>query len=157
MSVRFGICHQRDEIVEKRNRVVWTGCSFGMELYAERATLACAQTFNALIVQVDVRYFDVGRKTVGAHGKAVVVRRDLDAASYSIFHRLIAAAMTELEFVRFPTERQPQNLMAEADSEDRHAPEKLTHGVNGVGYRGRIAWPVREKNAIGFEREHLSG
>jgi hypothetical protein len=32
--------HQRDEITEQRNRIVWSGRGFGMELHAECAMLA---------------------------------------------------------------------------------------------------------------------
>jgi hypothetical protein len=53
---------------------------------------------NALIVEIDVRDFDVRGQTFGLNCKPVVVRRDLRALSSHFLHWLIAATMSENEF-----------------------------------------------------------
>ena len=51
--------------------------------------------FNALVVEVYVRDFDLGRQAVGFHRKAVIVRGNLDVAIAEVFDWLVTAAMTK--------------------------------------------------------------
>ena len=92
-----------------------------MVLHAEGLQMRSAQALDALIVQIDVRHLDAARQAVGLHGKAVIVAADLDARVGE--HGLVAAAMAELHLVGVAAECQTENLVAEADAEDRHAPE----------------------------------
>ena len=68
---------------------------------------------------------------------------------------MIRAVMAEAELVGPPTEREAENLMAEADAEDRFPPEHAAHRLARVGQRGRIGRTVGKKNAVGIERENL--
>lgn len=76
-----------------------------------------AQAFDAIVVEIDVSNFHIGWQRVGFHCEAVIVRSDFDVAVAKIFHRLIAAAMTETKFESLPTERAPEQLMTKADAE----------------------------------------
>ena len=76
---------------------------------------------------------------------------DFDFAGFQIFDRLIGAAMTELQFECFSTERLPENLMAETNPENRNAaigpnPSRPAPRTQG----GRITRAVRQKNTGGF-------
>ena len=62
----------------------------------------------------------VGRQRIGIDGEAVVLGRDLDLVRGEVLHRVVAAAMAELQLERLPAQRQAEDLMAEADAEDRH-------------------------------------
>ena len=92
---------------------------------------------------------------VRVHGEAVILRRDLDLAGGQVHHRLIAAVVAELELVGLAAERQTQDLMAEADTEDRLLADQSLHVLFGVGHGVGIARPVGEKNAVGIERQHI--
>ena len=83
-----------------------------------------------------------GRQARGVDREAVVVRRDLHAAAAGRAHRLVAAAMAELELVGAGAEREGEDLVAEADAEDRHPAQQFAHRVDGVGH-GRRDRPGR--------------
>jgi len=51
--------------------------------------------FDALIVEIDMRHFNVRRQRVGFDCEAVIMRCDFDAAARHFFHRLITTPMTE--------------------------------------------------------------
>src|SRR5437016_10515487 len=101
--------------------IVRSGRSFGVILNWDDGQRLVAHAFDALIVEIDVRYFDFGWETAGEHRKAVIVRSDLDVAVLKILYRLITSAMTEPELKRFSTEGASQQLMAKADAERGHA------------------------------------
>jgi hypothetical protein len=65
--------------------------------------------FERAVVQVDVRRLHVGGQRLGADGEAVVLRRDLDLPVFRFKHRLIGAAMAELELERLRAEGQPSS------------------------------------------------
>src|SRR5882757_6190246 len=80
MSVLLGMLgHQADEVVEEVARVVWAGRGFGVILDAEHGMIAQAESFERLIVEIDVSDFGFGWvERIGIDGEAVVVRGDLD-------------------------------------------------------------------------------
>ncbi len=90
-------------------------------------------------------------------GEVVVMRGDFDLAGYVVPYRVIAAVMAELELVGFAAEREATELVAEADAEDRYAAYHLPNRLHGIFDRLGIAGTVREKNAIGLERQHVFG
>ena len=65
-------------------------------------------------------------------------------------HRLIRAAMAELQLVRLAAERQAEQLMAETDAEDRLLAEQAANRVDRVVERLGIAGAVREEHAVGL-------
>ena len=89
-------------------------------------------------------------------GKAVILAGDLDTAGVKVLHRLIPAAMTELQLVCRCAHRQPEQLVAEADAEDRHLAQRFAQGFDGVIHRGRIAGAVADEQAVGLEFENLA-
>ena len=101
--------------------VVRAGCGFRMILNRDDRQRRVPHALDTLVIQVDMRHFDFGRQAVGLHGKAVIVRGDLDVAVAKIFDRLIAAAMAKHELESLAAKRAPQQLMAKADAKRRHA------------------------------------
>ena len=49
----------------------------------------------------------------------MIVRRDFDFIRDAIEDGMVRAAVAEFQFVRFAAERETENLLAEADAEDR--------------------------------------
>src|SRR5215468_7856057 len=91
-------------------------------------------------------------------GKAVVVAGDVDAAGGQVKHRLVHAAVPVPELVRRQSDRQAQDLAAEADAEDRHAGlEHAPHRHDRVSGGGRVARSVAEEHTVGAGGEDLPG
>ena len=66
------------------------------------------------------------------HREAVVLAGDLDLAGGEVLHRLVGAAMAAVQLVGARAERQRQQLVAEADAEDRHAASRSRRGCTGT-------------------------
>src|SRR5271170_3432406 len=68
---------------------------------------------------------------------------------------MIRAMMPEVELVGLTAERQPQQLMPEADAEHRLFAQNARDRSVSVRQRRRIARTVRQKNSVGIVREYL--
>src|SRR5579863_6607763 len=68
---------------------------------------------------------------------------------------MIGAVMAEAELVGFAAERQPEQLMAQADAKDRPFTKYSSNRLTGIGHRRRIGWPVRQKNSVRIRRKNL--
>ncbi len=96
------------------------GAASGWYCTQKAGTIAVAEAFQRLVVQVHVRQFDVvGVERIRVHREAVVVRGDLDLVGDLVQHRMIGAAVAELQLVGLAAERQAQDLVPQADAEDR--------------------------------------
>ena len=134
------------------------GGGFGVVLHAEDRLFLVAHALDRLIVEVDAVHGDVGGERGGIDGEPVVLRGDFHAATGEVFDGLIAAAMAEFQFERFSAERLPENLVAEANAENRNARrDKIADGLHGVTERGGIAGAVGEEDAGGFVLERGGG
>src|ERR1043166_2428674 len=101
------LVHHLHEIAEQVERVVGAGGGFGVVLDGDGGLAAVAETFERLVVEIDVHVLDlVLRQRVGIDRKAVILRGDLDAAGAEVLDRMIAAAMAELQLVRPAAERE---------------------------------------------------
>ena len=124
-----------------------------MVLHAEDGLVACAagpSTVPSLRLRCVTSH--VGRQRVGIDREAVILRRDLDLPGLELLHRLIRAAVAELQLVRLAAQRQAQQLMAEADAEDRHARSQAASWtfVDGVGRAAGSPGPLERKMPSGL-------
>jgi hypothetical protein len=103
-----------------------------------------------------VRHLDVGRQRVGIDGEAVVLRGDLHLARAQVLHRVVRAAVAELQLEGAPPHGEPQHLVPQADAEHRHVGghERRTL-LDRVRQRRRIAGAVAEEDAVGLDREQV--
>ena len=75
-----------------------------MVLHAEHRVIPQTEAFERLVVQIDVREFDLaGIERIRVNGEPVIVRSDLDLTSRHVLDRLIAAAMSEFHLVSLGT------------------------------------------------------
>ncbi len=151
------VFHQRDEPAEQVRCVMRAGRGLGVILHAERAQVGGAQALAAAVVQVCVRHFHARWQRLVIYREAVVVARNLHPPGIAEAHRLVAAVVAEAQLVGAAAQRQTQDLVAEADAEQRLLAQQAAHRVDRVGHGGGVAGAVREKNAVGVEREHLGG
>ena len=72
---------------------------------------------------------------------------------------MVRAVVALRHLDRLPADRDPEELVAEADAEHRHPRvEQRPDGRNGVGAGlGRIARAVGQKDAVGLQRQNLLG
>ena len=94
---------------------------------------------------------------IGIHRESVIVRGNLHLLGDAVQHRMIRAAVSELELVGFAAERQAQNLMAQADAEHRLLADQFADLLRLEFERLGIARAVRKKHAIRLERQHIFG
>ena len=132
MSVRLGIgwpvhrrAHQVDEPVEEVRRVVRAGGRLRVVLDAERRPVEQLEPLDDIVVEADVADLGAAVRRLGhlverrVDREAVVVRGDLDLAGRAVLDRLVDAAVTVPELVRAEAERAAEDLVAEADAEQR--------------------------------------
>lgn len=100
--------HQFNKSLEVVFGVMWTGGRFGMVLYGNDWQRLVAHAFDAFVIEVYVRDFDIRRQRFGVHREAMIVGSDFDVPVAKIFHRLIATAMAEPQLESFAAERASQ-------------------------------------------------
>src|SRR5205814_7602659 len=145
-SVSF---HQVREAVEQVVRVVGARRRLGVVLHAEHGELGVTQALARSVVQVQVaRLPTAAGERRRIDGEAVVLRRDLHAPGREILHGMVGAVVAEGQLVGLATGRESDDLMAEADTEDRHAADQGAHAVHQIGYALRIAGAVRQEHAV---------
>src|SRR5215472_5536419 len=164
MSVRLGIrsarlFHQVHESLKEVVAVLRAGAGLGVVLHGEDRLALDPQALVAAVEERDMCRLDVLRQALGDDAEAVVLAGDLDLAGLDVLDGMIGAAVTDRHFLRAPAERETEQLMAEADAEDRLP--RLDQGLKrrhrvGTGRRG-IAGSVGEENAVGLVREDLLG
>ena len=92
-----------------------------MVLHAEDRQALVPQALERLIVEVDVAQLDVGWKSGGIDREAMILGGDLDLAGRLVADRVVGAAVAELELEGLAAEGLAENLVPEADAEDRES------------------------------------
>ena len=88
------------------------------------------------VVQVQMGRLHRVSEGIGIRRVAVVLARDLHPPGAQVPHRMVGAVVTELQLERPPPQRQGEDLVPEADPEDRHPadePADLSDRVIGGG------------------------
>ena len=117
-----------------------------------------AHAFQAVVVEVDMGYLHLPLRQAGdIDAEAVVLAGDFDMAGGQIFYRLVAAAMTEFEFVGGAAVGQAEHLMAKTDAEDRHFAEQGPDGLDDAFYTRRVAGAVGQKNPVRLHGQNRFG
>src|SRR5580704_5833375 len=144
MSVRLGMLHQLYEIVEEVPRVMRTGSGFRMILDAKHGMIAQPEAFESLVVQIHVSDLALARaERIGIHGESVIVRSYFHFIGDLVDDRVIGAAVAELHLVCLAAYRKTQNLIAEADAEDRNLADEALHVAHLGPQRFGVARAVR--------------
>src|SRR5262249_3515269 len=146
------------EPLEQIIRVVGTGRSLRMVLDRKRRQAAVTESLARAVVEIDVsRHPSRAFYRCRIHREAVILRRDLDLTGREIPHRVVRAVMAKGQLVRLAARGQAEDLVAEANAEDRQPSQQGAHRVGEIGHRLRVARAVREKHAVWLELEHGVG
>ena len=114
-----------------------------MVLDGEGPLLCAAKALDRMVVEVQVRQFDVfAFEAFNINAEAVVLAGYLDLCGFEVLDRVIGPPMPELEFIRPGPKRKRQELMAQTDSEDRRLAQKPFYCLNRIINGGRVARPV---------------
>ena len=148
-----------DEAVEEIVAVGRAGRGLGVILHREGRLVGAAQALVGAVEQRDVRHLDVLGQRLGQDAEAVVLRGDLDLAGRQVLDRLVGAAMAALHLARLAAQRQRQDLVAEADAEQRHllVEHALDRGHAVACRRRRIARAVGQEHAVGLVAQDVLG
>src|SRR5205807_4234888 len=112
-----------EELLEVPLGIVGTGRSLRVVLHRENRVLPVLHPFDGAIVEVkvgDLKRFGTRHAAgVAPQRETMVLRRDKYLSCREIPHGLVAAPMAVWELHRVAPERQPEQLVTEADPENR--------------------------------------
>src|SRR5215217_1444617 len=116
-----------------------------MELNRAGAELRNVEPLDRAVVQRHVRRF---ARLARLHREAVVLARDQDAAGGALEYGVVRAPVPELQLERALARCPRQQLVAEANAQDRDPPEQVAHGCDLVFERFWVARSVREQDTV---------
>ena len=132
------------------------GAGLGVALEAEGRRVGELDALQRAVEQRHVGDAHPGGQRVGIHRKAMVLTGDADAASVEVLDRVVGAVVAELHLDGASTDSEAQQLVPQADAEERHlAIEEGAQRVDGVGAGFRITRTVGEEDAVGFHGQHV--
>ena len=113
-----------------------------------------AQSLDAAVVEVALA--DEPSRALGEGGRVdlelVVLRGDEDGPTDEVADRMVASVVAELQPRGGRPDGAAEDLMAEADAEQRDAPvEKVVAEGDGGREIGRVAGSVGEDDAMGLQ------
>lgn len=91
--------HKIQEAGEKVVGVLWTRIRLRVILHSEDWPCSVSEAFDAVVIQIDMRYLQVGWYRLGFYCEAVILAGNFDFTSEQILDRLIAASMSKFEFI----------------------------------------------------------
>ena len=112
-----------------------------MEL--ERREAVALKPFDGAVVQRDVADL---RGVAGLDREAVVLGGDEDAPRAGHAHGVVRAAVSERKLERPQAECEPDELVAEADAEERCAAEQVADGLHRPVELGRVSRAVADQH-----------
>src|SRR4051794_5938718 len=122
-----GMGEQLDELVEEAEGVIGAGARLGVVLDAAGGDVEQADSLDRVVVEVhlgELRGAEVGLDDLAGRSgdrEAVVLARDRDPAGPQVLDRVVGAAVAEGQLERVEAGRAAEQLVAEADAEDRLA------------------------------------
>src|SRR5690606_8856921 len=147
-----------EEFLEQIVGILGSGRGLGMVLNRVGRQAAVAQARHGPIIEVDMGHFDLGFvQGAGIHGEPMVLGGYLHLARAQILYGMVRAAMPELELEGFSAQEIGQQLVAEADSENRLHPEQGFDGIDGIIQLGRVAGAVGEEYPVRIEGQDFFG
>src|SRR5947208_15905048 len=111
-----------------------------MILNAERRQGTVFETFDGVVVQIDVSDVDLVQvQAFRIDSETVILRRDLHLFPLHVQDRMVSAMMAEFQLECRAAEGETHDLMSQADSEDRFLTKQSTDIVDGILERLRVA------------------
>ncbi len=141
--------HEPNELPEQCVHVVRAGACFGMALKTECGAVGTLQPLQGAVEQGAMSGTQRGRQGCLVHRKPMVLGGDHDLATVDVEHRMIGTMVAEFHLQRARAARQPEQLLSQADAEQRHpCLHQLPGGANGVIASRRVAGAVAEHDTV---------
>ena len=140
--------HQFGEIAKEVEAIVRTWRGLRVALDGKNGQFSVVQALDAIVVEVEASDFEATWQRVGRNAPAVVFRGDQDPVAGAFLDRLIGPTVPELEALNFRAKSQAENLVAQADAEDRLLANEALTGRDRVVEGPRVARSVGEKDAV---------
>src|SRR4029077_18666300 len=121
---RLDASHQVEELVEDHLIVLRTSSAFRMELHRANRQMVVHQALDRAIVQVAMADAKaaLGGEAVGIDLEFVILRGHGHSARPQVEHRVVAAMVAKSKSGGTRAGRLADELMPEADAQDREAP-----------------------------------
>src|SRR5690606_6929567 len=87
----------------------------------------------------------------------MVLGRDLNLAGQQVQYRLVGAAVSEFQLEGLCAARESEELVTQANAENRNTLNQLADGGDRVVERLGVAWAIREENAVRLPFKHFFG
>src|SRR3954454_12906895 len=147
MSCRLGIAdaHLLDPLVDDPPGIVWPRARLRMELHGPRPLAAELQPFDRAVVK---RHVALVARVARRHREAVVLRGNEDRVRPTHENGVVRAAMAEGELERLAARGEGEELVTEADTEDRDPPDQVAQCYLLRLEWCRVAGAVREEDAV---------
>ena len=97
-----------------------------MELYGLNRQRAMREPLVRAVVEIRHRRLQFVRQRVGVHRVTMIVRGYDHGAGTELHHRLIPSPVPVRQFIRSCAARDGEELVAEANAEERFASDELT-------------------------------
>ena len=127
------------------------GAGLRVILYGESFFAFDTDTFDRLVIKVDVSYFHmiIVLYILRTYFKAVILRGDLRPPGDKVFDRMVETAMTVVHLICPHPRCQCQQLMAEAYTEERFiGSDYIFDSFDSIVHRFRIAGAIGDEVAI---------
>ena len=129
--------------------VLGSRATLGVVLDAEDGKGAVAETFDRAVVQVALRNEEVaGRDRRRVHLELVVLAGDVHPARLEVFDRVVGAVVAEWQPRGARAGRATEDLMTEADAEDRDASDGLAGQLHRPVEHRRVTRPVGQDHPV---------
>ena len=115
-----------------------------------------AKPFHGFVIEINMSQLDfVLRQRVDINRKAMILTGDFNFLCKQIHHGMVSSPVAKFEFVGFPPESQPKNLVPQANPKHRDFTDQFSGGLNKVSHSRRVAGTIRKENAVRLIREDL--
>ena len=91
------------------------------------------------------------------YAETVVLGSDFNFPCLQILNRLVCAAVAKFQFIGLGAVSQAQNLVPQADAEDRFLAQQFANRINNSFDSGRVTGAVGKENAVRIHCHNLIG
>ena len=127
-----------------------TGGRFRVVLNTEGHRFRIGKSLGSPVVEVFVGRLAMPGDGSGNDDKTVILRCNLNLSRLFLPHRLVDAVMAEFQFFRFPSGGLSEDLMTQADAEDRNLSQDIGCRRHQIGEGCRISRAIGKENPIGL-------
>src|SRR5438270_6951142 len=136
--------------------VLRAGAALRVLLDSERGQSAVAGALDRPVVQVPLRDVEVAAWDRGRVDlELVVLARDVHAPGVEVLHGVVGAVMAVRETRRRRARGAAEDLVPEADPEERHLAERLPRELDRLLEDSGVARTVGEHEAVGAGGAHI--